>query len=249
MEFAERRGMYQALLVSDKEGVMTRNYENLFVYLMNEGKKISSGIGTRNKDIAGEFVYVAKFAEMLLGSDNALLYPATNGLYDAVISEIFRQYSWLDLYFSDMYHENNVLLDTYENFVGEYRDKITSLLEAVDELFPPRMPMILSDICNFILSNPESDVSLHHITGKFFINYTYLSNLFRIKAGRRFNEYILRVKMQRACHLLRRSGLKVSEISSNLGYKDTEYFSRLFRNFSGKTPTSYRKNMIARIYL
>jgi two-component system response regulator YesN len=221
--------------------MIMRDRESMFAYLTVEEKKLLSAIGKQKKDIPNEFVYIAKFAEMLVGTDDGQLYMMIGGLYDAIISEIFRQYNWLSLYFSDTYFERRERFDKYESFVGEYRDKIAGLLDIVGKLFPPNMPEMISNICKFILNNPESEISLQHVTEKFFLNYTYLSNLFKVKMGRRFNEYITQVKMQRACHLLRHSELKISEICSNLGYRDTEYFSRLFKNFSGKTPSTYRK--------
>ena len=35
--------------------------------------------------------------------------------------------------------------------------------------------------------------------------------------------------------------MKIYEISTQLGYSDTEYFSRIFKQITGKKPTEYRE--------
>lgn len=53
--------------------------------------------------------------------------------------------------------------------------------------------------------------------------------------------YFLHLKIERACHLLDISTKPVKEISYNLGYEDTYYFSRLFKKVMGISPKQYRQ--------
>ena len=46
--------------------------------------------------------------------------------------------------------------------------------------------------------------------------------------------------MGKAKELLRCTGKRSSEISSEVGYKDSHYFSYLFKKTQGMTPTQYR---------
>lgn len=53
------------------------------------------------------------------------------------------------------------------------------------------------------------------------------------------NDFI-RMKIERACHLLDITDQRISEIAWTLGYEDAYYFSRAFRNVMGISPSQYR---------
>jgi two-component system response regulator YesN len=46
--------------------------------------------------------------------------------------------------------------------------------------------------------------------------------------------------MEKACILLKEPRASVKEVSASVGYNDQNYFSRLFRNKFGMTPTEFR---------
>jgi two-component system response regulator YesN len=48
------------------------------------------------------------------------------------------------------------------------------------------------------------------------------------------------VKMARAEYLFKASNRKIYEIGDELGYKDINYFSKLFKKYYGKTPSEYK---------
>lgn len=53
--------------------------------------------------------------------------------------------------------------------------------------------------------------------------------------------YFIHLKIERACHLLDISAKTIKEISFNLGYEDTYYFSRIFKKIMGVSPKQYRE--------
>ena len=76
------------------------------------------------------------------------------------------------------------------------------------------------------------------------MNRKYISEVFRQKTGELLIDYITRVKMARAARLLSQSTRKTYEIALQLGYRDTEYFSRLFKKHMVVTPSEYRNSAI-----
>lgn len=52
--------------------------------------------------------------------------------------------------------------------------------------------------------------------------------------------YVLALRMDAACRLLKNSAMSVQEIARTVGYEDPHYFSRLFRQKTGVTPLAYR---------
>jgi AraC-like DNA-binding protein len=54
------------------------------------------------------------------------------------------------------------------------------------------------------------------------------------------HELLLRIRMNRACHLLSNSTLNISEIAAQCGYESPSSFSRAFRLHKGSSPGTYR---------
>ena len=55
------------------------------------------------------------------------------------------------------------------------------------------------------------------------------------------SEYCMLVKMEYSKRLLKDTNKKVYEICEELGYTTLDYFTRLFKNYTGCTPAYYRK--------
>lgn len=72
-----------------------------------------------------------------------------------------------------------------------------------------------------------------------FINVSpnYLSALFRQYSDLGFSEYINKMKVKKAQELLAKSNLKIYQVSEELGFDNSQYFSRVFKKYTGHTPT------------
>lgn len=68
------------------------------------------------------------------------------------------------------------------------------------------------------------------------------TRLFKEATGKNFKEYVMDKRMEYAAQLLKSTSHKVTEISGMAGFENPEYFSSLFKNKFGMTPTQYRKN-------
>lgn len=86
----------------------------------------------------------------------------------------------------------------------------------------------------------ESNVSLDELAGIARVSKQHLHHLFKQATGYPPIDYFLRLKMQRAAHLLDWTDRSVKDISLTLGFKDPYYFSRLFKKIMGLPPTDYR---------
>jgi AraC-like DNA-binding protein len=70
---------------------------------------------------------------------------------------------------------------------------------------------------------------------------------------RRFNQatgltpmqYLLRVRVARSCGLLAGGSLSITEIAGRVGFDDSNYFARQFRQVMGMSPSEYRRNTTA----
>ena len=69
----------------------------------------------------------------------------------------------------------------------------------------------------------------------------YISALFRRECGVTFREYLIRVRIEKSCQLLRGSKMTVQEIASCVGYSDPAFFYKTFRREMSVSPDEYRR--------
>ena len=99
----------------------------------------------------------------------------------------------------------------------------------------------VEEALRYIENNYAHRVNIQVIADYLNIERTYLYRLFKDITGSSPQEYLLDFRIRRACSLLKETELPVSDISRSVGYDDALYFSRLFRQKKGRTPTQYRK--------
>lgn len=67
-----------------------------------------------------------------------------------------------------------------------------------------------------------------------------LSRLIKEQTGRTFKELLKTKRLNQAVYLLLSTSLSVEDIISAVGYENTSYFHRMFKNKYGMTPKAYR---------
>lgn len=87
------------------------------------------------------------------------------------------------------------------------------------------------------------DIALSRLAEDLHINSNYLSRLFKEETGTNFMRYLLEYRIIIAKELMRDRAASVSDISVKVGYKDPCYFSRVFKNISGKSPSVFLRQM------
>lgn len=128
-----------------------------------------------------------------------------------------------------------------ENWEISFKKNIHQLAEDISRFALFGSHELIQSICRDILLNIENNISLEMFAEQYHISKTYLSYLFKKEVGNSFVKYVTEVKIARAKVLLNTSDIKIYEISSRLGFEDSEYFSRIFKSVAGVTPTVYRK--------
>ncbi len=89
----------------------------------------------------------------------------------------------------------------------------------------------------YIHDNYADDVTLGDLADKVNISRNYLSDIFKKVTGETFNNYLTRVRMERAKELLLGKNRLVYEVAAEVGYKNVPYFSTLFKKYIGVNPT------------
>lgn len=88
----------------------------------------------------------------------------------------------------------------------------------------------------------KDGITLDEIAGRLNITPEYLSAQFQKEVGLNFSTYIRNFRIGKAKQLLISTNMKVYEVAWEVGYQDSKYFSRVFRQVTGQKPDEYRKN-------
>lgn len=92
----------------------------------------------------------------------------------------------------------------------------------------------------YIHENYREKIHVDTLASLCNLSTNYFATLFKQQTGYAPNEYMIRVRIEKAKFLLRESGYTVSEISEQVGFNDIHYFSYYFKKIEGLSPTHYR---------
>lgn len=96
----------------------------------------------------------------------------------------------------------------------------------------------------YILNNYGRPITLEEVAEKINLSPPYLSSLFKIETGQSFIEYVTKIRMEKAMELLRSQKYSIKEICFIVGYKDPNYFSRVFKKYTNMPPRDYQKAIL-----
>lgn len=90
----------------------------------------------------------------------------------------------------------------------------------------------------------RESLSVKDISDHVYLSTSYVCTLFKTETGQTLNQYITEYRINKAKQLLRDPRYKITEISSRVGYADSNYFGKIFKKCVGFSPSEYRKAMI-----
>lgn len=110
-------------------------------------------------------------------------------------------------------------------------------LEKVCDAMPEGRKLV-----QYIQDHFTSPLRLEQLATLFNFSPKYISCLVKNEVGLGFSEFLLSLRMKRAAELLGRTQQDVQTISHTVGYEDPQYFHRIFKKTTGKTPLQFRND-------
>jgi two-component system response regulator YesN len=99
----------------------------------------------------------------------------------------------------------------------------------------------INQIIDYIHMNFTKPLTLNTLAEKFYMNPHYLGQLIKKHLCVSFNQYLHSLRIDHAKHLLQTDEVKVNDLASSLGYSDSQYFSKVFKKFTGISPSDYKQ--------
>lgn len=97
-------------------------------------------------------------------------------------------------------------------------------------------------IAEYLEQHLSEDITLGKLTSEFAINRNKLNALFMEQTSMTCLSYLLNLRMDLAKIMLSKTELPIGEISVRVGYPDPNYFTKVFREKTGKTPSQFRRS-------
>ena len=141
---------------------------------------------------------------------------------------------------------------------SDFAHKIEAIetLEEIDELFyymvkkycrlvnkhsSKNYSLLVQKAILHIDADITADLSLKNLSATLGVTPSYLSTLFKKEIGMPLTEYVNKHRTEKAKQLLLSSNLQVQQIAQSCGILDVNYFTKIFKKYTGKTPNEYRK--------
>lgn len=171
-------------------------------------------------------------------------------------SNMFRQYITMDIYFcvadflADLqiprseiaeFDVNVGTLQSEENAMKYIVKIMERALELREKAASNRYGDVVEEIVHYIEENyADEDLSLNLLASHVNFSPNHLSMIFSQQTGQTLIKFLTEFRMNKAKEMLRCTGKRSSVIGLEVGYRDSHYFSYLFKKTQGMTPTQYR---------
>ncbi|MDF2988324.1 MAG: response regulator containing CheY-like receiver domain and AraC-type DNA-binding domain [Eubacterium sp.] len=131
---------------------------------------------------------------------------------------------------------------------SESAEELNSLLEdvairiavKVNSFNNRSIKLILRKAIDYIQEHYSEPVTLNEVAENIYVSTFYISRMFKKELGKSFVDYLNDVRIEKAKELLKDVKYKTYEVAEIVGISDPHYFSKLFKKYSGMTPSDYR---------
>jgi two-component system response regulator YesN len=112
-------------------------------------------------------------------------------------------------------------------------------LQAIEDI--SRRASNTLKVIQYIDENYCRDINMNDLTANVYVNNSQLAQIFKNETGKSIYSYLVDKRVDEAKRMLLMTDMNVSEVSSAVSYDNFSYFTRLFKNKTGYTPSEYRK--------
>ncbi|NIK76063.1 AraC-like DNA-binding protein [Paenibacillus castaneae] len=98
----------------------------------------------------------------------------------------------------------------------------------------------IHEVANYVRQNPSIAHRVEDLAMRAGLSPRYFSMKFKEMLGMSVQTYMIRTRIERAQHLLMHAGMNVTEVADALGYRDIFFFSRQFKQYTGRSPSEIR---------
>ena len=153
---------------------------------------------------------------------------------DAYIPKPFET-DFLQTILRNQLRNRELIKQQYRDTYIRVTDEVPSQMVNSDELFLLKFNKIILD--NLV----SGELNVKFLTEQMGMSRTPLYAKLKALTNLGVNDYINRLRVEKGAELLLNSSLSINEISEDIGFEYPRYFSTLFKQLKGVTPTQFRQ--------
>jgi AraC family transcriptional regulator, L-rhamnose operon transcriptional activator RhaR len=101
----------------------------------------------------------------------------------------------------------------------------------------------MQEVLAIIHSDYHHPLRVKDMAAKMGIGERQFQRIFHMQTNMTFKDYLQGVRINNASRLLVNTNRKVIDIAASVGYRDLQYFNKLFKEKNGMSPSEYRRQM------
>lgn len=99
---------------------------------------------------------------------------------------------------------------------------------------------LVNAMLTYIQGHYMEDITLYHVAEHVKKNTSYVSHLFKQEMKESFTDYMKKIRIERAKELILEEHLKINQIASMVGIPNRKYFTKIFKERAGMSPSDYK---------
>lgn len=142
------------------------------------------------------------------------------------------------------YQHNNIYSSCSDAIICNELNKLQILLNALskeDKQLPPTELSLASRLVGYIKEHCNEDINFENLATTFGISSRYFRRLIMNKIGISAVDYLTNLRLEQSKRLLVFSDMHVTDIALESGYNTVQYFTQIFKERIGLTPSVFRK--------
>lgn len=210
-------------------------------YPQKREKKITAYLLSGSATITGEIESAFEEITDIFDSDLYKIGILLNTMLANLSEKIYTIFPWLQKLEGNIFTYDMTDAQSIAEMKQKFLVNVNNGLGIIRKYELHHTDSVVRKTCAYVVEHVEQDINLEMIAKEVHISKDYIGKLFKQKTGCNFIDFVTRVKMERAKYLIKTGDFKNYEVSEKLGYSKPDYFTRLFKKYTGYTPTEFKK--------
>ena len=131
-------------------------------------------------------------------------------------------------------------VDSQDELCYKLQEIVITFTESLFSHAPTAHSELMKKALSFISKNFAMPLTLEQVANEVHLNPSYFSTIFKKSCGSSFKEYLNLVRIEESKRLLSNTDYSIIDIAIAVGFEDQSYFCKVFKKYTGLTPTGYR---------
>ena len=131
-------------------------------------------------------------------------------------------------------------IDTMERLCYKLQEIVETFSESMFNYTPSKNNELAKKAVLFIAQHFNEPLILEDVANHVHLHPSYFSTLFKQSTGSSFKEYLNMVRIEESKRLLANTDFSIIDIAVATGFEEQSYFSKVFKKYTGLTPTQFR---------